>query len=568
MSGMMRPRFLLLKEGTDTSQGKGQLLSNIAACEAITDILSTTLGPRGMDKLIWEGTSVTISNDGATIIDLLQIVHPAAKTLVDIAKSQDQEVGDGTTSVCLIAGELLKCIKGHVEDGMHPQVIIKGFQQACELALAKLKKLSIETDRKDPAKHLDMLTKCAATALNSKLIAAQRDFFSKIAVDAIMHLEEDMNLANVGIKLISGGSVTDSKFVEGVAFKKTFSYAGFEMAPKKFVDPKIALLNVELELKAERFNAEVRIKDPAQYQSIVDAEWNVIYTKLEKIVQCGANIVLSVLPIGDLATQYFADRKIFCAGRLTDEDMERVHMATGGQIQTSLEDLQTPGVLGTCGLFQEVQIGKSSGAPSATDISGGRYNLFTGCPKAKACTILLRGGTEQFLHETKRSLHDALMIVKRAKQHSSVVGGGGAIEMELSKYLRKVSRQVKSKRQLVISSFAQALEVIPRQIAANAGFDSTDIVNELRARHAAGGTWIGVDVESEGVCDTYEKFVWEPTLVKLNAISAATQAACLILSVDDTVRNPTAGDPNPNENMEMPENKYKRGKSLKTMMKE
>eukprot|EP00808_Paulinella_micropora_P024597 g81321.t1 len=521
-----------------------------------------------MDKLIWEGQSVTISNDGATIIDLLQIVHPAAKTLVDIAKSQDQEVGDGTTSVCLIAGELLKCVKGHIEDGMHPQVIIKGFQQACELALAKLQKLSVPVDRKDTGVHRDMLLKCAATALNSKLISGQKSFFSKMAVDAVLHLEQDMNLDNVGIKLISGGSVTDSRFVEGVAFKKTFSYAGFEMAPKRIEKPRICLLNVELELKAERFNAEVRIKDPAQYQSIVDAEWNVIYTKLDKIVKSGANVVLSVLPIGDLATQYFADRDVFCAGRVAHEDMERVHKATGGLIQTSLEDLQTPGVLGSCALFEEVQIGTSNNMPSANDISGGRYNMFTGCAKAKACTVLLRGGTEQFLHETKRSFHDALMVVKRANTHSAVVGGGGAVEMELSKYLRKVSRQVKSKRQLVLSAFARALEVIPRQIAANAGFDSTDIVNELRARHAAGGMWMGVDIEREGVCDTYQAFVWEPTLVKLNAISAATQAACLILSVDDTIKNPNAGDPNPAENMEFPENKYRRGKSMQKMMKE
>jgi len=316
-----------------------------------------------------------------------------------------------------------------------------------------------------------------------------------------------------------------------VAFKKTFAYAGAEQQPKSFENPKIVLLNVELELKSERANAEVRISDPKQYQSIVDAEWNIIYDKLDKIVKSGAKIVLSKLPIGDLATQYFADRDIFCAGRVPEEDLDRVGCATGGVVQTSLNDLSND-VLGLCTKFEERQIGAD------------RYNLFTGCPKAKTATLILRGGAEQFIAESERSLHDAIMIVKRAISHRSVVGGGGAIEMELSRALREYSLSIKSKLQLIISAYAKALEVIPRQVATNAGFDATDIVNDLRAKHAQeGGKWFGVDIEKEGVCDTMKAFVWEPTLVKSNAISAATEAACLILSVDETVKNPKAADP-------------------------
>lgn len=527
---MFNPRIVILKEGVDSSQGKGQLISNINACEAVVEILKTTLGPRGMDKLIHEGHKVTISNDGATIIKLLDIVHPAAKTLVDIAKSQDDEVGDGTTSVTILAGEFLKSCKMFIEDGVHPQVIIKGFRDALRVTLERLSTICIRIDRSDKVKTREMLLRCGGTALNSKLISGQKDFFANMVVNAILHLDpENMNLNLVGMKKVAGGSVTDSFLVEGVAFKKTFAYAGFEQQPKSFVAPKIALLNVELELKSERQNAEIRISDPTQYQSIVDAEWNIIYDKLKKIEQSGAKIVLSRLPIGDLATQYFADRDIFCAGRVMGEDIDRIAQATGAVIQTSLSDLNV-NILGECANFEEKQIGSD------------RYNLFTGCPAAKTVTIVLRGGAEQFIAETERSLHDALMIVKRALTHSSVVGGGGAIEMELSKHLKSYARTIQSKHQMIVMAYAKALEVIPRQLSENAGFDATLIVNQLRSAHVMTdddqGRWMGVDIENEGITDTLNSFVWEPTLVKQQALAAATEAACMILSVDETVRHP------------------------------
>lgn len=527
MAGMMQPRIVLLKEGTDSSQGQGQLISNINACEAVCEILKTTLGPRGMDKLIHDGTRVTISNDGATIINLLDIVHPAAKTLVDISKSQDDEVGDGTTSVTLLAGEFMRNVKSFIEEGVHPQVIIKGYRLACKIALDKLKEIAININREDTEQVRDMLIKCGGTALNSKLIHRQKEFFAEMIVKAVMALDEDAHIDLIGIKRVPGGSVTDSFLVQGVAFKKTFAYAGFEQQPKSFVNPKIAMLNVELELKSERSDAEIRFDDPKKYQSIVDAEWSIIYDKLDKIAKSGAKIVLSRLPIGDLATQYFADRDIFCAGRVAADDMERVLKATGGAIQTSLNDISDD-VLGHCGSFQERQVGAD------------RYNLFTECPEAKTATFVLRGGAEQFIAESERSLHDAIMIVRRALTHKTIVGGGGAIEMALSKHLREYSRTIKDKQQLIVAAYAKALEIIPRQVSENAGFDSTDIVNQLRAAHARNNNWAGVDIENEGVCDTVEAFVWEPALVKQNAIAAATEAACLILSIDETVKNPQA----------------------------
>uniref|UniRef100_A0A8C3ZN93 T-complex protein 1 subunit eta n=1 Tax=Denticeps clupeoides TaxID=299321 RepID=A0A8C3ZN93_9TELE len=533
---MMPTPVIVLKEGTDTSQGVPQLVSNINACQVIAEAVRTTLGPRGMDKLIVDNRGkATISNDGATILKLLDVVHPAAKTLVEIARSQDAEVGDGTTSVTLLAAEFLKQLKSYVEEGLHAQTIIRAFRTATQLAVKKIKDIAVTIKKDDREEQRKLLEKCAATALNSKLIAGQKEFFSNMVVDAVMMLDELLPLKMIGMKKVQGGALEDSQLVAGVAFKKTISYAGFEMQPKRYENPKIALLNIELELKAEKDNAEVRVNNIQDYQAIVDAEWTILYDKLEKIFKSGAKVVLSKLPIGDVATQYFADRDLFCAGRVQEEDLKRTMMACGGSIQTSVGSL-TDDVLGQCELFEEVQVG------------GERYNFFKGCPKAKTCTIILRGGAEQFMEETERSLHDAIMIVRRTIKNDSIVAGGGSIEMELSKYLRDYSRTIPGKQQLLIGAYAKALEVIPRQLCDNAGFDATNILNKLRAKHAQGGMWYGVDVNNEDIADNFKACVWEPAIVRIHALTAASEAACLILSVDETIKNPrstTDGPPGP-----------------------
>lgn len=379
-----------------------------------------------------------------------------------------------------------------------------------------------------------VLERCAQTALQSKLISNNREFFGKMAVDAVQCLDEkELDLNLIGIEKVAGGSVTASELVLGVAFKKTFSYAGFEQQPKSFIKPKILCLNVELELKAEKENAEIRLNDPSKYQSIIDAEWNIIYKKLDQITACGAKVILSKLAIGDLATQYFADRNIFCAGRVPQSALKRVCNATGSVIQTSLGDL-SDNILGQCGKFEEKQIGND------------RYNFFTECTELKTATIILRGGAEQFIEETHRSLWDALMIIKRCIQHNDIVGGAGAIEMELSKYLRNYSRSIKDKTQLIISSYAKALEIIPRQLSHNAGLDSTDILNKLRYQHAKNNIWCGVNIENDldndGTIDSIKAFIWEPSLNKKSAIAAATEATCTILSIDETIKNAKAQD--------------------------
>merc|ERR1719231_1949602 len=333
---------------------------------------------------MFDGKKVTISNDGATIMKQLDIAHPAAKTLVDISMSQDAEVGDGTTSVVLLAAEMLKQVKIFVEDEVHPQILIRGVRLAAQLAVARIKEIAIKVDPGTPEAR-QMLEVFASTALNSKLISNHKKLFSPMVVDAVCCLDTNLlDLSLIGVKKVQGGSVSDSFLVEGVAFKKTFSYAGFEQMTKTFTDPKVLLLNVELELKSEKENAEVRITDVSDYQKIVDAEWKIIYDKLDKCVACGAQIILSKLPIGDLATQYFADRKLFCAGRVTPDE------------------------LGSCGAFEEERVGEE------------KYNVFRGCPKAKSATIVLRGGIEtelsRYLREHARGVEGKPQLVIRGRQ--------------------------------------------------------------------------------------------------------------------------------------------------------
>ena len=358
-------------------------------------------------------------------------------------------MGDGTTSVVVLAGEILKEVKEHVEQGVSSQIIIKGLRRASAMAVNKIKEIAVTTNE---GNQRETLRRLAATAMSSKLIHRNADFFTKsglrweetrsgtgansslVVVDAVLSLDqEDLNEKLIGVKKITGGALQDSLFVNGVAFKKTFSYAGFEQQPKSFKDPKIVCLNVELELKSEKDNAEVRVDQVSEYQAIVDAEWQIIYNKMEEVYKTGAKVVLSKLPIGDLATQfvlpnssftnhrlsarrYFADRDVFCAGRVSSDDLERVVQATGGSISSTCSDIQ-PQHLGTCARFEERQIG------------GERFNFFEGCPAAKTCTLVLRGGAEQFIAEVERSLHDAIMIVKRAIVNRNIVAGGGACEV-------------------------------------------------------------------------------------------------------------------------------------------
>lgn len=522
MSQFMRPPIILLREGTDTSQGLGQLISNINACHAIGEILASTLGPRGMDKLIHNGNKrAIVTNDGATVMRELDIVHPAAQLLVEVAKSQDEEIGDGTTSVVVLSCAILDAVRPYLEDHVHPQFICRCFRTALNLVVSKLNELAVTID----GDQRETLEKCAATTLRSKLVSDSRQFFAKMVVDAVSCLDENLRLEDLGVKMVKGGGIEDSFMVPGVAFKRTFFYAGFDQQPKHFKNPKILLLNVELELQGASSDSEVRVDDPNKFQEIVNAEWQIIQTKLNNCLECGANIVLSKKPIGDIATQFFADHDIFCAGRVPDDDLKRTAKATGGVVLSTTTGI-VPENLGTCEDFEERQVGSK------------RFNVFTGC-KGKSATIVLRGGAKQFLEEAERSIHDAIMIVRRAKKAKKVLGGAGAIEMTLSRYLLDNAIKMHGKSQLIIQAYAQALEAIPRALANNAGYDSFDILIKLRTAHnQPNGTWMGVDIQNGGILNSMDEFIWEPLVVKLNALKAATEAACTILAVDETVAIP------------------------------
>ncbi|KAL4178928.1 hypothetical protein AMTRI_Chr13g84650 [Amborella trichopoda] len=421
-------------EGIDTSQGKPQPISNINACTAIVDSVRTTLGPRGMDKLVHDDKgNTTISNDEATIMKLLDIVHPSAKTLVAIANSQDSEVGDGTTTV------------PYIEDGVHPRNLIRSYRTTSYLAINKIKELAVSIEGRSFKEKKDLMQKCAATTLSSTLIGGEKESFASMVVDAEMAIGEDDRLNLIGVK-----------------------------------------------------------KDQAQYQSIVDYEWTIIYDKLDKCVKSGAKIVLSLL----------CRSRYLCVGRVTEEDLQRVAAATGGTVQTFVNNIIDE-VLGCYELFEEKQVGNE------------RFNIFSGCPTSgQTATIVLRGGADQFIEEAERSLHYAIMIVRTALRTSTVVAGGGAIDMEISRYLRQHARTIARKSQLFINSYAKALEIIPRQLCDKAGFDATDVLNKLRQKHplpSGEGARYGVDINTGGITYTFANFVWEPAVTVKNPKSESAQ---------------------------------------------
>lgn len=467
----------------------------------------------------------------------LDIVHPAAKALVDVSLSQDSEVGDGTTTVVLLAAEFLREARPFVEEGVHPRALIRAYRKACALARARVEAMATSIAGPDGEARREELVACARTSLESKLVRGERDFFASMVVDALEASGgPDARPDALGVRKAQGGGLRDSFLVRGVAFPKTFSYAGFEMQPKREENPKILLLNLELELKAERDNAEVRLTDPADYQALVDAEWNVILAKVDAIVDSGATVVLSRLAIGDLATQRFADRGVFSAGRVPEADLRRVAAAAGGSVLSTVAAIDPSRDLGTCALFEETQVGAE------------RYEIFRDCPVAAAATLVLRGGSPAFLDEAERSIVDALCAVRRARATPRVVPGGGAVDMEASRAAREAARAMPGRDQLFVNAYARALEVVPRSLAANAGLDAIGVLNALRQRHAEGsdaGSRAGVDVSGAGagVADALAAHVWEPVDVKRNAIAAATEAACLVLSVDETVRNPRSQAP-------------------------
>jgi T-complex protein 1 subunit eta len=506
---------LVLKEETDARFGKNQVISNIEACEKVADFLKSTLGPNGMDKLFFNGTDLMISNDGATIMKSLEITHPAARIMANISESQDKDIGDGTTSVVLLAAAIMGKMKELVRENLPVHKIAEFLEKALFFVQKKAKEQLVDFSD-------DSLLALAGTSLNSKILCTYREHFSQMVIRAL----ETSEIENIGIKKVPGAGLEKSFLVEGVAFEKCFTYAGYEQQPKKLKNPKIALLRVELEWKSEAENAEVRISGTEEYQKVVNAEWSIIKDKLDRIIESGASVVLSLLPVGDYATQYFARKGVFSVGRVPDAEMKRVTSAFGGRVVSSV-GLVDDAVLARCDEFEELEVGRT------------RMNFFRG--KARASTIVLRGPGMEILEEAHRSLWDSLMVVRRAMGCTEIVSGGGAFEMEISRGLRVYSSKFSCGGRFVLRAVSEAFEIIPFQLAKNSGFDPVAVVQGLRKAHHEGKKFFGVSLNG-GWCDCSRALVVEPLEGKVNMAKAAINAAIAIVSIDSTIVSGAAGN--------------------------
>lgn len=505
----MNQLFVQTEKISDPREGRPQVISNIDICTKVSEHLESTLGPYGMDKM-FVGQELVVTNDGATILKNMKITHPVGKLLSALSESQDNEVGDGTTSVVVLAAEILNSLKPLIKDNFPFESIKECIEEMKVACVKHLEELEVEF-------RDEIVYKLAETCMTSKNVRHEKEHFARMIVDALRGVDME-EMESIGIKKIQGGGIGDSMVVNGVAFEKCFTYAGYEQQPKRIRNPRVLCLHVELEWKSERDNAEVRIGSVEEYQRVVDAEWTIIKRKLEEIIESGANVVLSSLPIGDYATQYFARKNVFCAGRVPREDLERVVKSCGGSILSSTDYLE--GSVGSCEVFEERQLGKV------------RYNYFEG-GSADACTMILRGPGQEMLEEIERAVHDAMCVVRTVLKKKRVVTGGGSVEMELSKLVRGASLGYKDKKMFVARAVAQALEKIPSLLARNFGLDTISTIQDLRKEHAAGNIHMGVGLKN--IEDMRSLGVYEPLEVKKSMIKAAFDAAISIVMIDSTI---------------------------------
>jgi len=514
--------IIVLKEGTSRNKGKDAMQKNILAAKTVADIVRSSLGPRGMDKMLVDSLGdVVITNDGATMLKEMEIEHPAAKMMVEAAKTQDAEVGDGTTSVVVLAGALLENAEKLIERKVHPTIIIDGFKKAADKAIEVLKNISIKVDRSDR----DMLRKVAMTAMHSKLVSGHREYLANIAVDAIMHVTQEsdgeyrIDLDDVKIEKKPGGSIKDTLFVKGIVLDKEVVHSGM---PKRIEDAKIALLNTPLEIEKTEFDARINITNPEQMKLFLEEEHKMLKEMVDKIKEAGANVVICQKGIDDVAQHYLAKSGILAVRRVKQSDMEKLAKATGGRIVNNIQDL-TSEDLGEAELVEERKI------------EDDKWVFIEGCKNPRSVTILVRGGSERVVDEAERSLKDALSVVRDVVIRPEVVAGGGAVEAEVAKEIRRWANKLGGREQLAANAFADALEVIPNALAENAGLDTIDIEVKLKSAHSEGKLWHGVDVFTGEVTDMKEKEVYEPALVKEQLIKAATEVSSMILRIDDVI---------------------------------
>ncbi len=516
--------IIVLKEGTESTRGKTAHSNNIMAAKAVADAVRSTLGPKGMDKMLVDSMGdVVITNDGATILKELDIEHPAAKMVVEVAKTQDNECGDGTTSAVVIAGELLKKSESLIEQNVHPTVISNGFRLASHEAVNILKAMGVDISPTDK-KSLKLV---ATTAMTGKSVGGEMSSLADIAVDAVSSIAEKLDgkyradIDNIQVEKKHGGSVTDTKLIKGLVLDKERVHPRMPSVTK---GAKIALVDSALEIKKTEVEAKIQIRDPMQMQKFLDEEEKTLRSMVEKVKKSGANVLICEKGIDDLAQHYLAKENIYAVRRVKRSDMEKLAKATGGKVVTNLDDLSSS-ELGSAEQVEEVKISDSD------------MTFVTGCKNPKAVSILVRGGTEHVVDEIERSLHDALKVVSVAIEDGVVVPGGGAPEIELSLKLRDYGQTVGGREQLAIEAFAEALEVIPWTLAENAGMDSMDVIIQLKTAHNSkkSGRNFGVNVLENKVSDMLDAKVIEPLRVKTQAIQSATEVASMILRIDDVI---------------------------------
>jgi thermosome len=515
---------LILKEGSRRTTGREALRTNILAAAAIAEVLRSSLGPRGLDKMLIDSFGdVTITNDGATIVKDMEVEQPAAKMLVEVAKAQDAEVGDGTTTAVVLAGELLTKANMLLEDNVHPSIIIEGYRKAASQA----SKLLNEVARKVDAQNTEALKEIAKTALSSKIVSsgAALDKLAELSVKAVLQVQEKqddqlkIDLDNVKIEKRKGESLLDTELIMGVVIDKEVVHPGM---PKRVENAKIALLDTPLEIEKTEITAKIQISSPEQMKAFLDQETQILREMVEKLAKVGANVVICQKGIDDVAQHFLAKKGILAVRRAKRSDMEKLARATGARIVTNIDDL-TPQDLGEAQLVEERRVANE------------KMVFVEGCKNPRAVTILVRGSGEMVLDEIERSLNDSLNVVRNVVLDPKIVPGGGATETYLAVKLKEFANTVGGKEQLAVQQFAEALLVVPEVLAETAGLDTVETLAELKAKHESGKTSYGIDAVSAKITDMFEAGVIEPLRVKQQILKSATEAALMILKIDDVI---------------------------------
>ena len=515
--------IMVMKEGANRSRGREAQHNNIMAAKVVAESVRSALGPKGMDKMLVDSFGdVTITSDGRTILDEMDVQHPAAKMLVEVAKTQDKETGDGTTSAVIIAGELLSRAEELIDKNIHPTVIIDGYRKAADKALETLEKIAIPID----LKSTEYLKKAASTSMGSKLVAEYKEYLADIAVKAMMAVAEKQadgtyraDVDDVKVEKKTGESLKDTSLINGIVLDKEIVHSGM---PKRLEKAKIALLDASLENEKPEMDTKISIESPDQIEAFLKEEETMLRNMVDKVLASGANVVVCQKGIDDMAQHFMARKGVIAIRRAKKSDMEKLARATGAKIISNIDALAASD-LGYAALVEERRTGDD------------KMTYIEGCKNPKSVTLLIRGGTQRMTAEAERSIHDALCVVKDLIEDPRIVAGGSAPEMEMANVIKKYAQTVQGREQLAIIIFAESLEAIATTLAENAGLDPVDILSELRTRHQKGETWAGIDVLAGKVEDMTKINIYEPLAVKKQIIKSANEAASMILKIDDVI---------------------------------